>query len=70
MVFAAAWRDATVVLVTHDIDEAVLLADRVVVLGARPLCVVADLPVDLRARVRLRAGPRLGSLVGQIEASL
>ncbi|MEC7946318.1 MAG: ABC transporter ATP-binding protein [Myxococcota bacterium] len=71
-VFAAAWQDATVVLVTHDIDEAVLLADRVVVLGARPLCVVADLPVDLpRPRsAALRHDPRLGSLVGQIEASL
>ena len=37
----------TVVLVTHDVEEAALLADRIVVLSARPGRVVADLPVDL-----------------------
>ena len=38
---------ATIVLVTHDVDEALLLADRVVVLTARPARVALDLPVDL-----------------------
>ncbi|WP_420791453.1 hypothetical protein [Actinomycetospora lutea] len=37
----------TVVLVTHDIDESIYLADRVVVLSPRPASVVADLAVDL-----------------------
>ena len=38
---------ATIVLVTHDVDEALLLADRVVVLTERPARVALDLPVDL-----------------------
>ena len=37
----------TIVLVTHDIAEAILVADRVVVLSPRPARVVADIAVDL-----------------------
>ncbi|HTZ63602.1 MAG TPA: ABC transporter ATP-binding protein [Solirubrobacteraceae bacterium] len=43
----------TVVLVTHDVEEAIMLADRVVVLSPRPGRVVAELDVDL-ARPRSR----------------
>ena len=39
---------ATIVLVTHDVDEALLLADRVVVLSPRPARVALDLSVDLK----------------------
>jgi NitT/TauT family transport system ATP-binding protein len=37
----------TCLLVTHDVDEAVYMADRILVLSRRPTKVVADLAVDL-----------------------
>jgi NitT/TauT family transport system ATP-binding protein len=40
-------RRKTVVMVTHSVSEAVLLADRVLVLGPRPASIVAEIPVDV-----------------------
>ena len=38
----------TVLFVTHDIDEAILLADRVCVMSARPGRIARDIPIALR----------------------
>ena len=42
------WKNAgfTALLVTHDVEEALLLADRVVVLSDRPASIVAEIHVD------------------------
>ena len=58
----------TVVLVTHDVEEALLLADRVVVMSARPGRIVSDLPIDFaRPRhTKLVTDPAFVAAKGQL----
>ena len=60
---------ATMVFVTHQIDEAVRLGDRVVLIGARPGKVLGDIHVDL-PRPRRAGDPRAVRLVTSIAAEI
>jgi NitT/TauT family transport system ATP-binding protein len=65
------WRaeGTTVVMVTHDVEEAVFLAQRVLVLGSDPGRVLADLPVELpdERDLRLKRTPGFLALRAQVE---
>ena len=56
-------------LVTHNIEEAVLLADRVIVLGANPGHIRAELRVELD-RPRDRRSPAFAALVDKLYGML
>jgi ABC-type nitrate/sulfonate/bicarbonate transport system ATPase subunit len=58
-------RRKTVVFVTHSIDEAVYLSDRIVVMDKDPGRVIEVLPVDL-PRPRTRKNPDFGRLTESI----
>lgn len=59
----------TLILVTHDLDEALYLADRVVVLGGQPGRIRLDLKVEL-PRPRPRGGAALAELRERLFALL
>jgi NitT/TauT family transport system ATP-binding protein len=61
------WQDlgVTVLFVTHDIDEAVYLGQRVVILSNSPTVVQEDLTIDLpaaRDQLTTRSDPRFAEL--------
>jgi sulfonate transport system ATP-binding protein len=57
---------SSLLLVTHDVEEAVLLSDRVLVLEAAPGRIARELAVDIAARPRLRSDARLALLRAQV----
>ncbi|GAA0519981.1 ABC transporter [Paractinoplanes deccanensis] len=61
--------DMTILLVTHDIDESVYVADRVVILGGTPGTVRADLPIALpspREQIATRESPAFVHLRAEV----
>ncbi|MFI5660862.1 ABC transporter ATP-binding protein [Streptomyces sp. NPDC051684] len=65
------WRERamTVLFVTHDIDEAVYLGERVLVLSASPTVVLEDVPVELpvqRDQLTTRADVRFTELRSRV----
>jgi len=59
----------TMLLVTHDVEEAVYLGDRVVVMAPRPGRIAASFDVDV-PRLRDRASPVLASLRDRVMCAL
>lgn len=65
-------RPTTVLMVTHDINEAVFLADRVMVLTPRPGRVCAHIPVTLPAQRDLSMiyAPEFGQMAARVRESI
>jgi NitT/TauT family transport system ATP-binding protein len=70
----AIWREAgkTVLFVTHQINEAVYLSDRVVVFTARPGRVKAIVPIDIERprKLAVKRDPRFLALEDQVWGSI
>ena len=69
------WRrhGVTVLFVTHDIDEAVYMGQRVLVLSASPTRVIEDVAIDLpadRDQLSTRSSPRFAELRARVYAQI
>ncbi|MGD2162877.1 MAG: ATP-binding cassette domain-containing protein, partial [Anaerolineales bacterium] len=63
---------STVVMVTHSISEAILLADRVLVLTARPASVVLEQPITLKRprSLELTYTKKFGDLAARVRGAI
>src|SRR6185503_9998932 len=65
--------ETTVLFVTHSVEEAVYLGDRVIVMAAKPGRVRADVMIDLprpRYASGVKTSPRFGELCNLLRAKL
>ena len=65
--------ETTVLFVTHSVEEAVYLGDRVIVMAARPGRIRADVRIDLprpRYATDVKSSPRFGELCGRLRELL
>lgn len=65
------WEESgkTVLFITHSIDEALVLADRILVMTARPGRIKAEIPVPFerpRHVLEVKSDPRYGAMVNRI----
>jgi len=63
----------TILFVTHDIDEAVYLGQRVLMLSSAPTVIREDLPIDLpdgRDQLTTRSSPRFAELRARVYAQI
>jgi NitT/TauT family transport system ATP-binding protein len=63
----------TVLFVTHDVDEAVLLSSRIISLGRAGVGIMQDVPIDLpqpRDQIATRADPKFTELRQKLFASI
>ncbi|NVK40156.1 MAG: ABC transporter ATP-binding protein, partial [Oceanospirillaceae bacterium] len=59
----------TTLLITHDLSEAVFMADRILVLSERPATVIEEIVVDLPTRGNLmerRKSPKASEYIGRL----
>lgn len=59
----------TAVFITHDLAEAVILSDRLLVMSARPGTIIDEIPIELPHRndpFKRRSLPEIGPLVGRL----
>lgn len=62
-------KNLTAIFVTHDVDEAIYLSDRIVVLDGRPASISRDIRVELprpRTQVGTRSSPRFLALRSEV----